>query len=199
MKKKATARCAFPVCSGRSTFPRSPQPNGVIRTRSFTCPWNMQLTSPSLIIWFAQQTERGPLSTAPRHDDPLSRHRLSYYAAAGAAAKTRERSSSSARDIPYPSPRPIAWLKRCGCPGPDLPQLLPMEWPDGVDGRVTMSYSRDISPMWYDVAHEQLEVEWDEDAITEGHVRWPCQRQRLNLRFRHQLESSSCSCYQRHR
>ena len=31
------------------------------------------------------------------------------------------------------------------------------------------------------------------------HQRWPCQRQRLNLGFRHRLKSSSCFCYQRHR
>ena len=33
---------------------------------------------------------------------------------AGAAAKPRERSSSSAREIPSSSSRPIAWPKRCG-------------------------------------------------------------------------------------
>ena len=49
---------------------------------------------------------------------------------------------------------------------------------------------------WH-VALEQLKVEWDEEAITEGisNDLW----QRLNLHFRHRLESSLCFCYQRHR
>ena len=58
-----------PCLLGRNTFPRSPQPNGVIRMRSSTCPWNMQPTSPSLIIQFAKQTQKGPLfqhRAAPR-------------------------------------------------------------------------------------------------------------------------------------
>ena len=40
----------IPCLLGRCTFPRSPQPNGVIRKKSSICPWNMQPTSPSLII-----------------------------------------------------------------------------------------------------------------------------------------------------
>ena len=46
-------------------------------------------------------------STAP-HDDPLSRHRLSYLSGGGVAAEPRERLSSSARVIPSSSPQPIA-------------------------------------------------------------------------------------------
>ena len=38
-----------------------------------------------------------------------------------AAVKPRERSSSSAREIPSSSPRPIAWPKRCG-PGASRPR-----------------------------------------------------------------------------
>ena len=53
-------------------------------------------------------------STAPRHDDPLSRHRLSYLNGAGAAVRPRRRSTSPAREIPSFSPQPIALLKRCG-------------------------------------------------------------------------------------
>ena len=55
-----------PGLLGLSTFPRSRQPNGVIRTRSSKCPWNMLPTSPSLII---KQTQKEPLSqhrAAPR-------------------------------------------------------------------------------------------------------------------------------------
>ena len=40
----------IPCLLRRSTFPRSPQPNGVMRTRSSICPWNMQPTLPSVII-----------------------------------------------------------------------------------------------------------------------------------------------------
>ena len=52
-------------------------------------------------------------STAPRHDDPLSRHRLSYLSGGGGSGKPRERSSSTSREIPLSSSRPIAWPKRC--------------------------------------------------------------------------------------
>ena len=63
-----------PCLLGRSTFSRSPQPSGVIRMKSYTCTWNMQPTSHSLIT---KQTQKGPLSqhcAAPRRpavDAPL--------------------------------------------------------------------------------------------------------------------------------
>ena len=63
-------------------------------------------------------------STAPSHDDPLSRHHLSYLSGGGGSGKTTraiERSSSSAREIPSSSPRTIAWPKRCG-PGASRPR-----------------------------------------------------------------------------
>ena len=47
--KICDCRMCVPCLLGEE-FPRSPQPNGVIRTRSSTCPWNMQPISPSLII-----------------------------------------------------------------------------------------------------------------------------------------------------
>ena len=40
-------------------------------------------------------------------------------------------------------------------------------------------------------------MRWRSDH--QRHQRWPCQRKRLNLRFRHRLESSTCFCYQRNR
>ncbi|MEW8689374.1 MAG: hypothetical protein AB2556_26420 [Candidatus Thiodiazotropha sp.] len=53
-------------------------------------------------------TKRGlPPSTAPPNDDPLSRHALSYLNGGWAAARPRERSSSSARKknpCLYPQP-----------------------------------------------------------------------------------------------
>ena len=124
--KKCDCRCAFPVCSGRSTCPRSPQPNGVIRTRSSTCPWNMQLTSPSLII--SSKKDLSP-STAQRHDNPLSRH----LSGGGGRTKPRQRSSSSAREIPSSSPRPIAWPKGYG-PGASRPRPTTVS-SDGVARR----------------------------------------------------------------
>ena len=64
-------------------------------------------------------------STAPGHDDPLSRHRLSYLSD---RALPPERSP---RFHPYPSPSQRDAGQ--GRPGPDLPQLFSMEWPNGVD------------------------------------------------------------------
>ena len=77
-----------PCLLGRSTFPRSPQPNGVIRTRSSTCPWKMQPTSPSLIVCKANTKKDLSPSTAQRHDKPLSRHRLSYLSGGLGSGKT---------------------------------------------------------------------------------------------------------------
>ena len=127
----------IPVCSVRSTFPRSPQPNGVIRTRSSACPWNMQPTSPSLIIKFAKQTQKGPLSqhrAAPRRpavEAPLElpkRRRGQRQNHAMDRALPPERSPRL-----HPDPSPGQRDAGQGRPSPDLPQLLPMEWPDGVD------------------------------------------------------------------
>ena len=63
-------------------------------------------------------------STAPRHDDPLTRHQLSYLnGRRGAAAKPRERSSSSVPETSSSSPRRIPWPKRCG-PGASRPRPI---------------------------------------------------------------------------
>ena len=94
-------------------------------------------------------------------------------------------------------------------------------------GCVPMSYSREMPPMWYEastsptivvaerefilepvaqctmvkwrVALEQLDVEGVRRSDYRRQELWPCQRQRLNLRFQHRLQSSSCFCYQRPR
>ena len=63
--KKCNCRVCVPCLLERSTFPRSPQLNGVIRTRSSTCPLNMQPTSPSLIIKFVKQTQKRTSLSAP--------------------------------------------------------------------------------------------------------------------------------------
>ena len=53
----------------------------------------------------------------------------------GAAAKPHERSSSSVPEPPSSSPNPSPGQRDVGQgrPGPDLSQLLPLEWPDSVD------------------------------------------------------------------
>lgn len=50
--------CAYPVYSRNSTFPRSPLPNGVTRSRSSRCPRNMQPTSSSFTTSIALQQKR---------------------------------------------------------------------------------------------------------------------------------------------
>ena len=71
-----------------------------------------------------------PPSTAPRHDDPLSRHRFSYLNGGGGSGKPRERSSSSVPETSSSSTRPIAWPKRCG---PGASRLLPLERPERLE------------------------------------------------------------------
>ena len=69
-------------------------------------------------------------STAPRHDDPLSRHRLSYLSGGGGSDRAlRSEKSPCLQPDSSPGQRDAG----PGRPGPDLPQLLPLEWPDGVD------------------------------------------------------------------
>ena len=74
-------------------------------------------------------------STAPRHDDPLSRHRLSYLSGGGGGGGGLQRQNhASDRALPpeqspclHPDPSPGQRDAGPGRPGPDLPQLLPLE------------------------------------------------------------------------
>ena len=109
-----------------STFPRSPQPSGVIRTRSSTCPWNMQPTSPILAL---RQQKRTSLPSGPLSTLELSKRR-----------RGQRQSHASDRALPpeksprlHLDPSPGQGDAGQGRPGLDLPQLIPMEWPDGVD------------------------------------------------------------------
>ena len=52
-------------------------------------------------------------STAPGHNDPLSRHRLSYLSGGGGSGKTTRAIELFRQRDPSSSPRPIAWPKRC--------------------------------------------------------------------------------------
>ena len=80
------------------------------------------LAKPDYICSEATKKDLTP-STAPRHDDPLSRHRLSYLNGGGGIGKTRERSSSSVPETPSSSPRPTVWRKRCR-PGASRPRPI---------------------------------------------------------------------------
>ena len=126
-----------PCLLGEECFPAVAQPNSVIRTRSSTCPLNMQPTSPSLIIQFAKQTQKGPLSkhrAAPRRpavDAPLElpkRRRGQRQNHASDRALTPQTSPRL-----HPDPSPGQRDADQGRPGQDLQQLLPLEWPDGLD------------------------------------------------------------------
>ena len=64
-------------------------------------------------------------SIAPRHDDPLSRHRLSYLSGGEGSGKTTR--AIELFEIPLSSPRPGVSRPR------PTTELLPLEWPDGVD------------------------------------------------------------------
>ena len=71
---------------------------------------------------YIANTKKDPSpSTAPRHYDPLSRHRLSYLSGGGGSGKTTRAIEHFRQKKPLSSPRPIAWLKRCG-PGASWPR-----------------------------------------------------------------------------
>jgi len=55
-----------------------------------------------------------PISTAPRHDDTLSRYQLSYLNGGGGSGKTTRAIELFGQTTPLSSPQPIAWPKRCG-------------------------------------------------------------------------------------
>ena len=76
-------------------------------------------------------------STAPRHDDPLSRHRLSYLNGGGGSGKTTRAIELFRTRNPLVHPDPSSGERDAGQgrPGPDLSQLLPLEWPDGLDAQ----------------------------------------------------------------
>ena len=75
-------------------------------------------------------------STAPRHDDPLSRHRLSYLSGGVVSGKTTRAIELFRQSDPLvftQAHRLAKEMRTRGRPGPDLQQLLLMEWPDEVE------------------------------------------------------------------
>ena len=86
---------------------------------------------------YVSSTKGLPLRSAPRHDDPLSRHSLSYLNAGGGSSKTTRANELFARGILLSLLQPTVWRKKCGLRAsrPRLSQLLPLEWPDRVDAR----------------------------------------------------------------
>ena len=74
------------ACSlGEEYLPPSPQPSGATRVRSCSCPRSMSLTSQR---WGTRGKKKTPPSTAPSHEDSLSRHALSYLNGGGGSGKT---------------------------------------------------------------------------------------------------------------
>ena len=77
-------------------------------------------------------------SNAPRHDDPLTRHQLSYLNGGGGSGKTMRAIElfRTRNPIVFTSTHRLAKEMRArGRPGPDLSQLLPLERPNGLDAR----------------------------------------------------------------
>ena len=114
--------------------PGSPLANGATRASRSLWPKNMRPTLPEYICSLA-----GPKalnSTAPRYDDPLSRHRLSYLNGGGGSGKTTRAIELFRQRNPLVL-TPTHRLAKCGLGAsrPDLSQLLPLEWPDRIDAR----------------------------------------------------------------
>ena len=81
----AVGSCAVPACSGRSSFLRSPQVSGVNEELYMSMEYAAYIAKPDYI---ANRKKDLTPSTAPQHEDPLSRHRLSYLNAGGGSGKT---------------------------------------------------------------------------------------------------------------
>ena len=110
----APKRCE---CGGGGTRERLP-PSGQWRDKHEHLYMPMEhaayLAKPDYICSEATKEDLN-LSTAPRHDDPLSRHRLSYLnGGVGSGKATRAIELFRTKKKPSSSPRPIAWPKRCG-------------------------------------------------------------------------------------
>ncbi|MEW8688886.1 MAG: hypothetical protein AB2556_23965 [Candidatus Thiodiazotropha sp.] len=82
----------------------------------------------------ATQNDLTP-STAPRHEDPLSRHALSYLNGGGGSGKTTRAIElfHQREHLVFTPTHRLAKEMRKGRPGPNLPLVLPLEWPDRVD------------------------------------------------------------------
>ena len=72
-------------------------------------------------------------STAPRHDEPLSRQRLNYLSGGGGSGKTTRAIGLFRQRDPLVFTPPIAWPKRCG-PGVSRPRPTTASF-DGVARR----------------------------------------------------------------
>ena len=91
------------------------------------------LAKPDYIVCKVNSKKDLSPSNAPRHDDPLSRHRLSYLNGGEVSGKTMRALPPERSPRLHPDPSPGQRDAGQGRPGPDLPQLFPMELPDGVD------------------------------------------------------------------
>ena len=94
------------------------------------------LAKPDYIVCKANTKNVLSPSTALRRDDSLSRHRLSYLSGGGGSGKTTPEIELFRQRDPLvftPDPSPGQGDAGQGRPGPDRPQLLLLEWPDGVD------------------------------------------------------------------
>ena len=82
------------------------------------------------------------LSFAPRHDDPLSKHRLSSFTGAGGSGKTTRAIELFRQRDPLlfiPTHRLAKEMLARGVKALDLSQLLPLEWSNRVVARKDMT------------------------------------------------------------
>ncbi|MEW8688325.1 MAG: hypothetical protein AB2556_21140, partial [Candidatus Thiodiazotropha sp.] len=80
---------------------------------------------------YVSQIKNVPDSTAPGYDDSLTRHQLSYLNGGGGSGKTtRAIKLFCQKKTLHPNPSPSQRDAGQRGQGPNLPLVLPLEWPD---------------------------------------------------------------------
>ncbi|MEW8687505.1 MAG: hypothetical protein AB2556_16955 [Candidatus Thiodiazotropha sp.] len=119
----------------RQGNPRPPR-DGIVPAQ-----WRDKGVQLYLLLWHAvylpdpeyvSQVKDVPDSTAPRYDDPLTRHQLSYLNGGGGSGKTTRAIEFFRQKNPCLHPNPSPSQRDAGQrgEGPNLPLVLPLEWPD---------------------------------------------------------------------
>ena len=171
----------------------------MIRTRSYTCPWNRTCKSrkenpqklktsrekkdstkrhhhrhpkrqPAYLAkpdYIANTKKDLSPSTAPRHDDPLSMHRLSYLSSGGGSGKTTRAIELFLLRNPLVFTPPIAWPKRCGpAASRPRPTTASSAGVARLSGRLK-GWGRSSFPVWSSATLETF-LDWLEGRGVQG-------------------------------